>query len=56
MRPGAPKELVFVPFDLLLLKGHTSPKSFTPLATRSPKAKALELVFVVAPAGQDFDP
>ena len=55
MRPGAPKELVFVPFDLLLLKGQPSPKSFTPLATRSPKAEALELVFVVAPAWQDFD-
>jgi hypothetical protein len=55
MRPGAPKELVFVPFDLFLLKGHTSPNASAPLTTRSPKAEALELVFVVAPSGQDFD-
>ncbi len=51
MCPGAPKELVFVPFDLFLLKGQPSPNAFIPLATRSPKAEALELVFVVAPTG-----
>jgi len=55
MRPGEPKELVFVPFDLFLLKVTPHRMHLYPLATRTPKAEALEFVFVVAPAGQDFD-
>ncbi len=55
MRPGVPNELVFVPFDFFLLKVTPHRMHLHPLATRSPKAEALEFVFIVAPARQDFD-